>query len=276
MTVGRQGRAARAGGGDMPRWVRAVALAGMLACGKSDTASKASCVPSDCAALGAACGAAGDGCGNVIECGACPAGETCGAGGKANVCGKGACQPATCQSRQATCGSIADGCGGTLACGDCKSGDACGAGGTANVCAPIPPTGDVSWSFAVSTPGPDYVAGAGNDGAGNRYLLSFTQNEVGATHTLRLQKLAPDGKLLSSKEWGAVGFNASGFRMAVTVAGSVYLAASANCMPWETPCTRRIDLGGGAATDSVLVKLGADGAVEWQRELTTTDVRSLA
>ncbi len=45
-----------------------------------------SCTPQTCAGLGYDCGAAGDGCGNLLQCGSCDAG-TCGGGGQANVCG---------------------------------------------------------------------------------------------------------------------------------------------------------------------------------------------
>ncbi len=46
------------------------------------------CVPATCSSLGFNCGPAGDGCGNLLQCGAtCPSGEGCGAGGKPNVCG---------------------------------------------------------------------------------------------------------------------------------------------------------------------------------------------
>ena len=45
-----------------------------------------SCAPTTCAALGANCGQASDGCGGTLECGSCATGESCGAGGTANVC----------------------------------------------------------------------------------------------------------------------------------------------------------------------------------------------
>jgi hypothetical protein len=45
------------------------------------------CQPQTCPSLGYQCGPAGDGCGNVIQCGPCPSGETCGGGGQANICG---------------------------------------------------------------------------------------------------------------------------------------------------------------------------------------------
>jgi hypothetical protein len=42
-----------------------------------------------CAQLGYDCGAAADGCGNIIQCGNCSGNQTCGGGGSANVCGGG-------------------------------------------------------------------------------------------------------------------------------------------------------------------------------------------
>jgi hypothetical protein len=56
-------------------------------CGMADAGAD-SCAPKTCAQLGYYCGGLkGDGCGNTIDCGACPAGLTCGGGGMANVCG---------------------------------------------------------------------------------------------------------------------------------------------------------------------------------------------
>lgn len=246
--------------------------------GKPNVCGKGACQPATCQTIGATCGSAGDGCGGTLTCGGCPAGEACGAGGKANTCGAApACTKTTCQAQGATCGTLPDGCGGELACGDCGSGDACGAGGNPNVCAPIPPTGNVGWSFAVSTAGPDHAIGAGNDAAGNRYLLTFTSDEAASGHTLRLQKLAPDGKLLSTKEWTAESFDPwrPHFRLAVTPAGSVFVAVSQECYSWEGSCTRRIDFGGGNLSDSALVKFAADGTLEWQRDLGGSNLTSL-
>ena len=45
------------------------------------------CVPSTCAKQGFNCGAAGDGCGGLLNCGTCVAPQTCGGGGVAEVCG---------------------------------------------------------------------------------------------------------------------------------------------------------------------------------------------
>jgi hypothetical protein len=48
-----------------------------------------SCKPLTCAAQNIACGPAGDGCGNLIQCGSCPSGQTCGGGGVPGQCGSG-------------------------------------------------------------------------------------------------------------------------------------------------------------------------------------------
>lgn len=45
------------------------------------------CTPRTCAQAGANCGAVSDGCGGLLDCGQCPAGQTCGFNGQANICG---------------------------------------------------------------------------------------------------------------------------------------------------------------------------------------------
>jgi hypothetical protein len=245
--------------------------------GKANVCGQGKCDPTTCEARGAGCGTIGDLCGGTLDCGGCPAGQTCGGGGTANVCGAPACQKTTCAAKGATCGKIADGCGGELACGDCKEGDACGAGGQPNVCAPIPPAGNVRWSQVVSTPGMDAPVGAGQDDRGNRYLLTFTPNEVGATQTLRFQRLDAAGAVAVTKEWAAVGFDpwGRGYFMSVTPDGSVYVAVAFDCGSNAT-CARSIDLGGGEAKDSVLVKLSSDGAFQWQRVFAGANLAALA
>jgi hypothetical protein len=118
------------------------------------------CVPTTCAARGAYCGIVEDGCCGTLNCGDCPAAQTCGYGGNANVCGgcvptsceaqnvkcgtiEDGCgntltcgpQPTTCEAQGALCGSIDDGCGNTLQCGGCDGGQVCGGGDQPNVCA---------------------------------------------------------------------------------------------------------------------------------------------
>lgn len=76
------------------------------------------CVPKTCEQLTANCGTQPDGCGNLISCGSCIEGQTCGAAGP-NQCGTGTCTPQTCTSLGLSCGSASDTCGGIIECGDC-------------------------------------------------------------------------------------------------------------------------------------------------------------
>src|SRR5262249_54061451 len=69
------------------------------------------CTPRTCAQLGYSCGAQGDGCGGVINCGTCPTGQTCGGGGAPGVCG-GGCVTRSCAQQGFNCGQQGDGCGG--------------------------------------------------------------------------------------------------------------------------------------------------------------------
>jgi hypothetical protein len=96
-----------------------------------------SCTPLTCQQQGFACGPAGDGCGDVLQCGDCPAGQACGGGGAPGQCGTpdgGACVPLTCADQGATCGVTGDGCGNVIQCGPCPAGQSCGGGGTPFVC----------------------------------------------------------------------------------------------------------------------------------------------
>jgi hypothetical protein len=56
-------------------------------CGASDAGV---CTPETCKELGYTCGPAGDGCGNIIQCGTCSGSQTCGGGGVPSQCGGGA------------------------------------------------------------------------------------------------------------------------------------------------------------------------------------------
>lgn len=116
----------------------ALALVIVAGCYDDDPPSRepdvGGCVAADCASLGVQCGPVSDGCGGVLECGACPQGQTCGGGGAANMCGTGPCVPTTCEALGASCGAVANGCGGVLECGTCPQGQTCGGGGAANVC----------------------------------------------------------------------------------------------------------------------------------------------
>jgi hypothetical protein len=91
------------------------------------------CKPLTCAKQGFTCGAAGDGCGGVIQCGTCTPPDTCGGGGTPSQCGTG-CVPETCAKLGVHCGPAGDGCGGIIQCGTCTPPDSCGGGGTPGVC----------------------------------------------------------------------------------------------------------------------------------------------
>jgi hypothetical protein len=95
---------------------------------------KPTCTPTTCAAQGFSCGPAGDGCGGLLDCGTCPAGQTCGGGGKPSVCGTTTCAARTCAQQNLQCGPAGDGCGHSLDCGTCPPGQTCGGGGTPGVC----------------------------------------------------------------------------------------------------------------------------------------------
>jgi hypothetical protein len=84
------------------------------------------CTPTTCAAQGIDCGPAGDGCGNLLECGSCAAGETCGGGGPGTCGNTVKCVPASCGKQGIQCGPAGDGCGGEIQCGNCPTGEICG------------------------------------------------------------------------------------------------------------------------------------------------------
>ena len=94
------------------------------------------CVKKSCTDLGFTCGQNSDGCGNVIDCGSCSAGQFCGGGGYSK-CGfgvdagddGGSCTALTCGALGINCGQTGDGCGGVLDCGSCPTGQFCGGGG---------------------------------------------------------------------------------------------------------------------------------------------------
>jgi|GEM_PF-7074871 len=71
------------------------------------------CEPASCESLGARCGAADDGCGGSLDCGACADGELC----DGNVCRS--CTAMSCEELGWQCGHGSDGCSGTVECGDC-------------------------------------------------------------------------------------------------------------------------------------------------------------
>jgi hypothetical protein len=60
------------------------------------------CAPATCAQQGFDCGPAGDGCGNLLNCGSCASPETCGGGGQPGKCGVSANCSGLCL-QQPTC-----------------------------------------------------------------------------------------------------------------------------------------------------------------------------
>jgi hypothetical protein len=84
--------------------------------------AKVSCNPMG----GQYCGVIGDGCNGSMDCGACPAGQTC-EGGR---CVRGAdCTALSCQPPNGRyCGTVGDGCGRGLDCGACPAGQGCTSG----------------------------------------------------------------------------------------------------------------------------------------------------
>src|SRR5262249_10342841 len=91
------------------------------------------CTPKTCVDLGVPCGPAGDRCGDVLQCGPRPVGQSCGGGGIPGVCGS-SCNPITCAAQNIQCGPAGDGCGNLLDCGTCPMGQTCGGGGMPGVC----------------------------------------------------------------------------------------------------------------------------------------------
>jgi hypothetical protein len=87
------------------------------------------CTPTTCQAEGIECGPAGDGCGNLIQCGNCPSGEFCGGGGPGKCGMQNNCVPNTCAAQMIQCGQAGDGCGNVIDCGNCPTGEVCGLGG---------------------------------------------------------------------------------------------------------------------------------------------------
>lgn len=88
------------------------------------------CTPLAACATGQ-CGPIPDGCGGLLQCGSCGAGEVCGLGGPSQ-CGAPACTKTTCAALGFDCGFAGDGCGGLLDCGGastCTAPAFCGGGG---------------------------------------------------------------------------------------------------------------------------------------------------
>jgi hypothetical protein len=87
------------------------------------------CVPAKACPAAQNCGYAPDGCGGLVDCGTCGAGESCGVGQPpvANHCGKVTCTPTGCPNGTA-CGFSSDGCSDVVDCGTCPTGQTCSNG----------------------------------------------------------------------------------------------------------------------------------------------------
>jgi hypothetical protein len=103
-------------------------------CGAPDGGGTTTCPAETCASQGLHCGPAGDGCGNLIQCGTCTPPQTCGGGGTPGVCGGSGCVSTSCSALGYNCGPTGDGCGNVLQCGTCPANQSCGGGGTPGVC----------------------------------------------------------------------------------------------------------------------------------------------
>ncbi len=114
-----------------------------------------SCTPKTCAELGANCGPVGDGCGNVLQCGDCTGGDTCGGGGTPSVCGQGSsCTPKSCAAQAVNCGLVGDGCGNVHPVRQLhRATETCGGGGIPNVCGAPPCTPKTCAQLGALRPG---------------------------------------------------------------------------------------------------------------------------
>ncbi len=94
----------------------------------SPEAPPSSCAPHTCASGSGLCGVVSDGCGGVLDCGACAPPATC---TPLSSCGG--------LGSSRFCGLVTDNCGSTLDCGTCSGAQKCGAAeGSPNACATPP------------------------------------------------------------------------------------------------------------------------------------------
>ncbi|MDP8999985.1 MAG: hypothetical protein M3O46_07730 [Myxococcota bacterium] len=151
-------------------------VSGSMADGSTNDAAAIACVPTTCQSTGYTCGKNGDGCGGILDCGACSLPETCGGGGFSK-CGSFAsrfdagssCVPTTCSALGYDCGPGADSCGGLLQCGSCTAPETCGAGGFSKCGLPagVSPDGGRTVSCTPSTCAAfGFTCGPAADGCG--------------------------------------------------------------------------------------------------------------
>lgn len=143
----------------------------------NDGGTANTCAPKTCQQEGFSCGPNTDGCGHVIQCGACTGADYCGGGGYSK-CGNPAlsadggapvCVPKACSNFPAlTCGEQSDGCGGLTAnCSTCTTPQFCGGGGP-SLCGAGPDDGGTVVPCPTKTCA-DYPASCGqqSDGCGS-------------------------------------------------------------------------------------------------------------
>ena len=135
-----------------------------------DSCAAPVCTPKTCLEQNIFCGAAGDGCGNQLNCGVCNPPQTCGGSGQNGVCGAppppGRCTPLTCAQQNLACGPAGDGCGNEIAggCGTCLPPNTCGGGGQNGLCGSAA-EGGICIPETCAALG--YTCGSASDGCGN-------------------------------------------------------------------------------------------------------------
>jgi hypothetical protein len=132
-------------------------------CGAPDGGN---CTAQTCQQQNIDCGPAGDGCGNLIQCGPCSPPQTCGGGGIPGQCGypeAGTCAPETCSQQMIFCGPAGDGCGNEIQCGTCTPPMTCGGGGQPGVCGEQ----DAATCMPQSCAAQMIQCGSASDGCGN-------------------------------------------------------------------------------------------------------------
>ncbi len=85
----------------------------------------AGCVPATTCTGGKTCGFQEDGCGGVVSCGQCSAGEYCEPDQTCAPLTAYLCKPLADCGAGNICGVMDNGCGGTMVCGKCPTGDRC-------------------------------------------------------------------------------------------------------------------------------------------------------
>jgi hypothetical protein len=91
------------------------------------------CTGLTCAQANSNCGPIADGCGNIVQCGACPTNQTCMSG----TCTAN-CVSTDCAAQGFMCGEQSDGCGNVQLCGACPGSETCVAGQcSAASCTPL-------------------------------------------------------------------------------------------------------------------------------------------